>query len=163
MVDIQTVSIAIASAGVFLAAIYYILQLRHQAKMRQTDLVMRLYSIYGSPEFQEASMKASLLELTDYSDLVKKYPAVENRITVMRDFHSTATFFEGIGVLLHRKLISIDLVDDLLSTPIIYTWDRFGPFVKSMRESLKRPQIWEWFEYLYNEMQKREQQLAKAK
>jgi hypothetical protein len=37
MVDIQTVSIAIASAGVFLAAIYYILQIRHQTRIRQTS------------------------------------------------------------------------------------------------------------------------------
>jgi len=157
MTDIQTVSIVIASAGVFVAAIYYILQIRHQTKVRQTDLVMRLYSTYGSPEFQEASMKASLLEFTSYDDLVKNYPKIEDRIPVLRNFHSTAAFFEGVGVLLHRKLIDIDLVDDLLSTPIIYTWDRFGPFVKSMREYFKRPQIWEWFEYLYNEMKKREQ------
>jgi len=34
MVDIQTVSIAIASAGVFAAAVYYILQLKHQTKIR---------------------------------------------------------------------------------------------------------------------------------
>jgi hypothetical protein len=31
MIDIQTVSIAIASASVFVAAIYYIFQIRHQA------------------------------------------------------------------------------------------------------------------------------------
>jgi hypothetical protein len=35
-----------------------------------------------------------------------------------------------------------------------------GPSVKERRERLNRPQIEEWFEYLYNEMQKREQQLA---
>jgi hypothetical protein len=51
---LQTVSIAIASAGVFVAAVYYILQIRHQTKIRQTDLVIRLYSTYGSKEFQEA-------------------------------------------------------------------------------------------------------------
>ena len=39
---LQTISIAIASAGVFLAAIYYIFQIRHQDKMRHLDLFMRL-------------------------------------------------------------------------------------------------------------------------
>lgn len=53
MVDIQTVSIAIASAGVFAASIYYILQIRHQNRMRQTDLVMKLYSQFNSFEFQK--------------------------------------------------------------------------------------------------------------
>jgi hypothetical protein len=36
VVDIPTVFIAVASAGVFLAAIYYIFQIRHQTKIRQT-------------------------------------------------------------------------------------------------------------------------------
>jgi hypothetical protein len=34
---LQIAFIAIASAGVFIAAVYYILQLRHQSKMRQTE------------------------------------------------------------------------------------------------------------------------------
>jgi hypothetical protein len=53
MLDIQTVSIAIASAGVFAAAVYYIFQIRHQKKMRQSDLVLRLDATFGSNEFQE--------------------------------------------------------------------------------------------------------------
>ena len=55
MVDIQTVSIAIASASVVAGVVYYALQLRHQAKARQdmvkarhADVFMRLYSTYGS-------------------------------------------------------------------------------------------------------------------
>jgi len=49
VVDIQTVSIAIASASVVAGVVYYALQLRHQArtrqdvvKARQVDLLMRL-------------------------------------------------------------------------------------------------------------------------
>jgi len=41
-VDIQTISIAVASASVTLAAIYYMWQIRHQTKIRQTDLVIRI-------------------------------------------------------------------------------------------------------------------------
>ena len=60
---LQTVSIAIASAGVFLAAIYYIFQIRHQTRLRQTDLIMRLYSTFGSKEFQDAWTR---IESTDF-------------------------------------------------------------------------------------------------
>jgi hypothetical protein len=160
IVDISTVSIAIASAGVFIAAIYYILQIRHQIKLRQTDLIMRLYSTYGSPEFQEAEMKAYNMTYTDYDDYVSKYePISEGKVA----WNSHAAFFEGIGVLLHRQLIDMELVDDLFSTPVISTWEKIEPLVKARRERLKRPQIWEWFEYLYNEMQKREQKLRQSK
>jgi hypothetical protein len=51
LIDVQTVSIAIASASITLAAIYYIFQIRHQTRIRQTDLVIRLYSAVSSKEF----------------------------------------------------------------------------------------------------------------
>jgi hypothetical protein len=48
MVDIQTVSIAIASASVVAGIVYYAFQVRHQTKIRRTDLLTRLYSIMVS-------------------------------------------------------------------------------------------------------------------
>ena len=75
MVDIQTVSIAIASAGVSAAAIYYILQLRHQTKIRQTDLAIRMnpwMNVSGN-ELTEAIAKIWSLEYKDYDDFVERY------------------------------------------------------------------------------------------
>jgi hypothetical protein len=157
MVDIlllQTLSIAIASAGVLVAAIYYILQIRHQTKLRQTDMVMRLYATFGSTDFQKAYQKWQHLEFKDSEDFLKKWQTdSEIRTTV----YSVGTFFEGIGVLLHRKLIDIDLVDDLLTIPTIETWKRYEPLIATMRVHYNRPEAWEWFEHLYNELKKREQ------
>jgi hypothetical protein len=153
MVDIQTVSIAIASAGVFVAAIYYVLQIRHQTKLRQTDMVMRLYATFGSTEFQKASVKVASSEFKDFTDFMKKYSAdIEARTA----FNSVAIFYEGIGVLAKRKLIDMDLVDDLFITPITQTWKRMEPWVEGWRELSKSPSFGEWFEYVYNEMNKRE-------
>ena len=149
MVDISTVSIVIASAGVFAAAIYYVLQIRHQTKMRQTDLVMRLYSIFGNEEFQKRCHKIMAdMETMDYNSFVKKYDTMAPE---------AGFFFEGVGVLLHRKLIDISLVDDLFSGFIKRFWERAKPIVEDARKQLNYPQYGEWFEYLYNEMKKREQ------
>jgi hypothetical protein len=95
MVDIQTVSIAIASTGVFIAAIYYILQIRHQTKLRQTDLVMRLYSSYGGEGFQKSLDKFRRREAIGFHDYEEKYGLAE--------WVTIGTFFEGIGILLHRN------------------------------------------------------------
>ena len=157
MVDImllQTVSIAIASAGVFVAAVYYILQIRHQTKQRQTDMVMRLYATFGSTEFQKAYQKMMNLEYEDYADYVKRYGT---NTEVQAAVTSVSVFFEGIGVLVKRNLINMSLVDDLLSTDILSTWEKRKPIVEGSRKKSGRPQAWEWFEYLYNEMKKREQ------
>ena len=68
-------------------------------------------------------------------------------------------FFEGIGILLRRKLIDIELVDDMFTMPIKDTWLKIKDNVFESRKIRSRPTILEWFEYLYNEMEKREQKL----
>jgi len=158
MVDIeilQTVSIAVASAGIFAAAIYYILQIRHQTRTRQTDLVMRLYSAFGSREFQEVTRRVVDVASKDYDTFLKKYG--------WTDVVQVGTFFEGIGVLLKRKLIDIELVDELFSEPLKSFWGKMKPMIEIDRKRFSQPRIFEWFEYLANEMQKREQQPASRK
>lgn len=97
MADVQTVSIAIASAGVLVAAAYYVLQIRHQKKMRQTDTLMRLYSTWDSEDLQKALWAVLELEYEDYEDYVKKYGVTGtlHNVLVWRVGH----FFNGIGVL----------------------------------------------------------------
>jgi len=155
MVDVQTVSIAIASAGVFAAAIYYILQIRHQTRMRQTDLIMRLYSHYGSEEFQKAMDKFRQRKTKDIHDYEQKYGWAE--------FIVIGTFFEGVGILLHRKLIDISLVDDLFTAPTKLAWSEMKDSIIEVRKEYSMPTIFEWFEYLKNEMKKREQRLQAKK
>lgn len=149
MVDVQTVSIAIASAGVFAASIYYILQIRHQNRMRQTDLVMKLYSQFNSFEFQKVWYEVLKREAKDYYDYEKKYGFAEYTVIDV--------FFEGIGILLKRKLIGIELVDDMFTTPVKWSWEKMKDIALEWRKVRNAPEIGEWFEYLYNEMKKREQ------
>jgi hypothetical protein len=71
MVDIlllQTVSIAIASASVVAGVVYYALQLRHQIKQRQTDLLVRLFSMTMTKDFGEAWEKVLEREILDYRE-----------------------------------------------------------------------------------------------
>jgi hypothetical protein len=73
---------------------------------------------------------------------------------------AVGTFFEGIGVLLYRRLIDISLVDDLFTAPVKMAWDAMKDNITELRKEYGQPTAFEWFEYLYNEMKKREQQLA---
>jgi hypothetical protein len=163
MVDIlllQTVSIAIASAGVFLAAMYYIFQIRHQTKQRQTDMVLRLYSTFGSAEFQKGYQLVMHLVFKNPEDYRDRYGTDTETISAL---YSVTVFFEGIGLLVKRKLVSMDLVDDLFSGPVQSTWEKIGVLIEALRARSRRTSVGEWFEYLYNEMKKREQKLQLSK
>jgi hypothetical protein len=154
MVDVQTLSIAIASASVVAGIIYYSLQIRHQTKVRQTDLVIRLYTTFASKEMRQTWEKITTREHMDFNTYREKFG--------LSELNEIGWFFEGVGVLLHRKLIDIAVVDDLFSSPIKISWEKMKPVAEGERRQFGRPQIWEWWEYLYNEMQKREQKLQQS-
>ena len=144
MVDIQTVSIVFASASVVAGVIYYALQIRNQNRMRQTDLTMRLYQQLGSNWFMNYWAQAIAREEKDYNEYVKKQGVVE--------LLQVSTYFEGVGILLHRKLLDIDMALDLFGEPIKIIWEKNEPILKEMHSDKCF-----WFEYLYNEIKKREQ------
>lgn len=168
MVDIQTVSIVIASGSVVLAAIYYVLQLRHQArarqdmvKTRQADLLMRLYSTWGSEDLQNAGWKVLELQFKDYDDFVKKYGSAGTGTPTNVAIFKVGWFFNGIGVLLQSNLADIELIDKLFGYMVIPIWEKLKPWIEGGRKQYNLPKSLEWFEYLYNEIKKKEQKGVK--
>jgi len=154
MVDITEISAMIAAAGVMIGVVYYILEMRHQSKVRQTDLVMRLYSTFGSKEFQDAWTRIESIEFKNYDEYVKKYGS--------GDYVQCATFFEGIGVLLQKKLIDIKLVDALFSIPLKLMYEGMKPIIEGNRKQFHDQRVFGNFEYLYDEINKREQKLQQS-
>ena len=144
--DISSLSAIIAAIGVMIGVVLTVLEVRNWVNTRQTDLVIRLYSTFGSDEIQEAWERIQTREFKDFDSYRKEYG--------LQDVNKVGWFFEGLGVLLHRKLIDISLVDDLFSSPVKRAWEKLKPVAEGERNQTNRPQIWEWFEYVYNEMKK---------
>jgi len=151
MVDVTEISAIVAAAGVLIGVVYYVLDMRHQMQVRQTELILGLYKEFGSIEFQEALGRLRAREYKDFDDYEKQYGWAE-AIAI-------GTFFEGAGLLLKRKLVDIKLVDDLFTTPVKLSWKGMKPIVYDSRKHWNSPAAFEWFEYLYNELKKREQKL----
>lgn len=148
--DIASITAIVAAGGVTVGIVLAYLEVRSLVQTRRTDLVINLYRDFGSKEFQEAWQKVISSEYKDYNEYVAKYGLDEAYQVVM--------LFEGIGTLLHMKLIDIDLVGHLISGPIKRTWEEMKPIIIGQRKQVN-PKFCEWFEYLYNEMKKREQTL----
>jgi hypothetical protein len=150
MLDIPSISAIIAAFGVIVGIGFAILELRNLVRTRQTDLVIRLYSHFGSKEFLEARKTVLNLEFKNYCDYVKKYGGF-GRFEAVSE---VCMFFEGIGVLLHRKLIDISLIDDLFSPiSIKIIWEKMKPVVEGWRDEFNEPETLQWFENLYNKME----------
>jgi hypothetical protein len=163
MVDVTEISAMVAAAGVLVGVVYYILDMRHQSKVRQTDFIVRLYSTYGSKEFHEILKELHTSQFNDYEDFVKKNgPWLSKPGSAQTAIFVVSTYFQEIGTLLHRKIIDINFLYDIFgSTAIKLHWEKVKPVILGLREQFHDPRVFGWFEYLYDEVKKREQQRAK--
>jgi len=108
MLDIASISTIIAAITVAVGVIYYILDLQHQRKVRQTDLMVRLQQAWGSEEMIKPWLKIMNLEFTNYDDFKKKYGALYAERPEHEAFLSVANHFIAVGYLLKRKMMDYE-------------------------------------------------------
>ena len=155
--DIQSISIVIAATSVVVGVIFAVLQLRNAMRQRRTEILMSLYSRFGSAEFANAMERIRTSEYKDYHDYVKKYGVAE--------LYQVGSVFEGLGFLLHRRLVDKDLASLFSSSESLITWEKIRPMVEEARKQLSQRKVGQyipmlvWWEYFYNEVKKREQTL----
>ena len=161
VIDLQTLSVMIAATGVTIAAIYYVLIVRNSQKMqqlqletRQAQLYMGLLNTLRSPEFRKQWHITESATWKDFDDFHEKYSPGSEVLTATT---SMFTFFDSVGTLVRKKLIDMDLVDGALAIHIIVMWKMYESILKGDREYFQTPTVWEDFEYIYNELNKRAQ------
>jgi hypothetical protein len=157
MVDIPMVSIAIASASVVAGVIYYAFQIRHQEKMRHLDLFMHLYSTWGSRDFLDAHRRFMTIKVKDYESFVKEHGPVTDTTELYTDIDQVGWFFNLMGFLVKENIVNIKQVEELLGYWVLKNWETIKPLLYEWRTQYNIPESYKWFEYLYDEMRKREQ------
>ena len=171
MVDIallQSISYMAGALGVFIAAVFYVLNLRisqrnqelslraleqsakaqqQTLQTRQAQITMSMYQRVSDPEFGEAWKELETWEWKDFNDFQAKYgpDAIMNSRWNLID-----NFFEGVGVMVKRGFVDAAIVDDLMSGYILYWWRKIEPIILEQRKRLSRPTLSEHVEYLYN-------------
>ena len=164
LTEIQTAYYMVAATGVLIAAVYYVLNMRVTLQTRQAQLFIPIYSTYHSDEYMKAYSEIMRWKWENYDDYINKYGPESNPEAYIM-YRKVFGFFEGVGVLVRRRLIDPSLVDDLMSGAIVQYWERFESILLERRRSLNWPQVGEQIEYLYNEVkpiaERQRQQLNK--
>jgi len=154
--DITQISAVIAAAGVLIGVLYYALQMRHQEKIRKTDLVVSLYSTWVTKEFSEATLKTWNLDSEGYDDFVRKYGPWFSDTEVYADLRMVGNFFELLSILLSTGLVDFDMVLMTFGIAIEKTWKKLEPLIGGGRKAYG-PYLYYNFEYLYNRVKERQQ------
>ena len=165
MADAQTISIVFAGLSIGIAAIYYALTIRNTQRnqelalkaqeqaleTRQAQLFMSIYNRFHEVEFWKNLGEIRKWEWESIEEYHEKYYSHPELIA---KWNAVGSYFEGMGVMVKRNLIDVTVVDDLMSGPLMSIWQKWEPTILEERRRRNMPTIWEWYEYLYEEVRK---------
>ena len=162
--DITSVSVVVAAVGVLVGVVLTVLQLRTFVKDRHIDLAIRMnpWMNMSGTELTDAIAKVWSLEYRDYNDFVERYGQFPSDKPEQKALQMVMNYFGGIGLLVKRNLMDINFAWDLFGSSYFVAWEKVKPLVEGLRKQYGMPDTWSDFEYLYNEMRKREQKLQQA-
>jgi hypothetical protein len=154
LVDLTEISAVATAVGVLVGVVYYILEIRHQSRLRQTESVTRLspYFNMNAREMQEAITQVCSIEYENYKDYLEKYSGKAEDTTLK----ILGNYFEGIGILVDKKLVGADIVYSFWGDIVQSSWEKIQPLVTDMRKDNDDPNMFLFWEHLYNEMKRRE-------
>jgi len=132
MVDIQTVSIAAASAGVLVAAIYYMLTLRYNVKARQMELCRLITSDLGSEQGCQRYAMMMNMEWKDYEDFREKYGY--SNPEMFSKWVSEWLGWENMGALIRSKVVTAENLYATGGVGPILAWEKFKDIIQRQRD-----------------------------
>jgi hypothetical protein len=82
---------------------------------------------------------------------------IDSRLGREIDFvYSMMLSWESLGVLVYRRQIDLQLVDDFVSGTLVLSWRKLDRYVKDERADRGRDTLFEWFQWLAERMIERE-------
>lgn len=150
--DITSFSAIVAAISVVVGVIFAIIQMQHATKTRNTGLVIQLNPALRADlgDLLESTHVIWQQEFTTYEEYIEKYgnPWTDKQLLTLLAYN------DGLGYLLRKRLIDKEIIEYLSEGNITGIWEKLQPIITGMRENYHLPDIFESFDYLYNEMKK---------
>jgi hypothetical protein len=150
--DISTIANLINAIAVTAGVIFAAAQIRQYRQRRQRDAMLELVRSFQSPAFTAALRR--VLSLPDGADSAKIRevlgPDGEDAVYLV------SLTWESLGVLVYRRQVTLDLVDDFFSGPLLISWQKLKVYSEEWRRTLNRETGNEWFHWLAERMLERE-------
>ncbi len=154
MVDLQTISIGLATLSFILAITYYTFNIRHARQTRQAQLFMQLTSQIFTKDAMSDNIDLLDMKWDDLKDFYRKYDSSVNKDNFVKRFLVWYRY-DQIGFLLYKGLIDRDFTYALMGgMNASWVWNKFEPVIKHQRVHQNMPELATWFEYLAKELEK---------
>lgn len=143
---------AIEAAAVVTGVGFAIVQVRQYRRDRRRTAAIELLHSFQTPAFAEALN--IVYNLPDGLSREELEARLQGRFHIL---YSLMTTWESLGILVHMGEIELGLVEDFFSGPILISWRKLKGHVEGERSATGRATIEEWFQWLAERLQEREQ------
>ena len=126
--------------GGLLFAVIQIHQYRQQLRETAT---LELMNKFQTPEFAQAfQVLRALNEDVPSSDLKAINPEAEAAAM------SVCAVYETIGVLVFRRILPFQVVEDLTGGAVVMCWRKLRTWIEGLRVETSNERVFEWFQWL---------------
>jgi hypothetical protein len=150
--DFSTLANLINAFAVTAGVIFAAVQIRQYGRRRQRDAMIELVRSFQNPSFASAFRRVISLPDNATNAQVSELLGPDGEDVV----HVIGLTWESLGVLVFRREVTLDLVDDFFSGPIEISWRKLSRYVSEQRVVLRRDTAFEWFQWLAERMIERE-------
>ena len=146
-VIIDIISVSVLTLGL----VFGLIQLRQYRLSHKREASLILLNSFQTTDFlhgiwiiQELPVSLSKIE-------------IEERVgSDIRLILLVMSIWESLGILVFNREMTIDMVDEAYSGPIMFSWQKLEKYITDMRNDLKRNTPFEWFQWLVDRMKERE-------
>ena len=147
----STILQAIATATFVAGALFTMVQLQHGRRAREREVALEILRLIQTPQFTRA-----LRLMYDLEPGLSR-TEVEARLGDDMNFvYSMMITWESLGVLVFRRQLDLQLVDDFVSGSLLLSWRKLERYVREERTARGRETLLEWFQWLAERMTERE-------
>jgi len=162
--SVEMISVVVAAMSVAIGVFIGVTQLRDMNKTRQYQFWIEIMG-YFTRERDFLSRRLGMLtwQWEDYDDFMKKYISDhESRVILWQ----VLSYYDMIGKAVKNGIVKVNQLDEEFIYNILLFWRRFSPYILESRKRssnvLWRLYVWQNFEWLAKECEKREQEIILA-
>lgn len=136
--------------AIIFGIVFGLIQLKQNRVQRRDMAILECARSFEDEDFTEAYRLISELPEGITQERLEEL-GEEYQSAAMRIGHK----FETIGLLVHRGVIPLDAMEDLVGGAALTIWRVLEPWVMEARIKRAHPTFWEWFEWLIERLRER--------
>ena len=151
--DLSLILQILSTVSILLGITFGILNLRNFQASRKREAAILMLNSFQTNEFVRG-----LLLIFDLPNEISKAGIDKLPKEDFLALYMVIGTWERLGILVFRREIPLDLVDDAYSGPIVQSWETLGNYILEFRKHIQRETAFEWFQWLAETMMRREKQ-----